>query len=241
MKKITIILLLLISTKIYSQTEYYTSDGKNILTKAELDKISEEIKTKYTKIMNKEIFVSFVIKETMKKNDSIIHKITFDIKDKKTYDNFKKGTLNQLKNKEFSKFNIKTLLGENFDSEKLKGKPTMINFWFTKCAPCIDEMPVLNEIAEKYKDDFNFIAITYESKENVEQFLTKHPFNFEHLINAEKFTNELGINTYPRNLFLDSNNILRFIENGITYVEDENGELIMGSGDEFVKILEKLK
>ncbi len=67
MKKITIILLLLISTKIYSQTEYYTSDGKNILTKAELDKISEEIKTKYTKIMNKEIFVSFVIKETMKK------------------------------------------------------------------------------------------------------------------------------------------------------------------------------
>ena len=61
-------------------------------------------------------------------------------------------------------------MDNSFSSDQLIGKPTMINFWFTRCAPCIDEMPVLNKIKEKYKDDFNFIAITYEKKEDVEKY-----------------------------------------------------------------------
>ena len=56
----------------------------------------------------------------------------------------------EFKNKEFPKFDLNTLMDKNFNSEQLKGKPTMINFWFTRCAPCIDEMPVLNKIKEKY-------------------------------------------------------------------------------------------
>ena len=33
-----------------------------------------------------------------------------------------------------------------------KDKPTFVNFWFMSCSPCIEEMPALNELKEKYKD-----------------------------------------------------------------------------------------
>ena len=33
----------------------------------------------------------------------------------------------------------------------LKGKPTLINFWFANCKPCIEEMPVLNKIKEQIR------------------------------------------------------------------------------------------
>jgi thiol-disulfide isomerase/thioredoxin len=34
------------------------------------------------------------------------------------------------------------LNGKKISFTELNGKPTLINFWFTTCAPCIDEMPV---------------------------------------------------------------------------------------------------
>src|SRR5699024_8132896 len=36
-----------------------------------------------------------------------------------------------------------------------KHKPTFVNFWFTNCPPCIEELPALNELKEKYKNKIN--------------------------------------------------------------------------------------
>ena len=167
MKKIIIILLFALSYNSYSQTVYYSTDGKNRISQVELDTVSKTFKKKYTKILEKEMFVNIKIDKTITVKDSIIHSITFDITDKKEDDNFATDLLSNFKNKKLPSFNLKTLLGEYFTSEKLKGKPTMINFWFTTCPPCIAEMPVLNKIAEKYKNEINFIAITYETQSNV--------------------------------------------------------------------------
>lgn len=117
----------------------------------------------------------------------------------------------------------------------------MINFWFTKCAPCIDEMPILNKIAEKFKNDFNFIAITYENEKDVKKFLKKHPFNFKHLIDAKEFTDFLGMKAYPMNLFLDKNGVLKYVKGGVPYESKEGEELKIGEGNEIIEIIEKLK
>jgi thiol-disulfide isomerase/thioredoxin len=61
----------------------------------------------------------------------------------------------------------------------LKGKPTLIN-WFTNCAPCIEEIPVLNKIMNDNKDRFNFVAITFDDKEKVSKLL-KRKFDFTHM------------------------------------------------------------
>ena len=241
MKKIIIIFFLFTSIVSYSQTKYYTTDGKNRMTETEIQEKLSEMESKMKKALGKKVYVSLTVQETETKKDSIISKVTFNISDKKQDELISSGPFAEYKDKEFPNFNLNTLVGGKFDSEKLKGKPTLINFWFTKCAPCIDEMPVLNKIKEKYKEDFNFIAITYEKKEDVVKFLEKHPFEFEHLVDAEDFTDQLGIKAYPMNLFLDRNGILKYIKNGIPYERIEGGELKMEDGNEIIEVIEKLK
>jgi thiol-disulfide isomerase/thioredoxin len=226
----------------FAQTEYYSTNGKNRLTKAEVEKQKEELQQKFTKAIKQEIFVDIKVNNTETKRDSIIQTISFDIHDGKNRGGAQKSYIAKLKGEKFPDFDLKTLLGDNFNSEQLNGKPTMINFWFTKCASCIDEMPVLNEIYDQYKNDINFIAITYETEEKVMAFLEKHPFKFKHLVDAQNFTDALELQAYPLNLFLDANGILKYIENGIAYVmkEGEKG-MKMGDGKEIIAILEKLR
>lgn len=241
MKNLIAAFLFLISITSFSQTQYYTTDGKNRITEAEATKTLSEQVAKLTKIFGKQAYGSITVEETETKNDSVISKITFALSDKKTNKLINYGPLSAYKNKEFPLFDLETLTNENFTSEQLKGKPTMINFWFAKCAPCIDEMPVLNKIAEKYKDDFNFISITFENEKEVRNFLKKHQFNFKHLVNAKKFINLLGIKAYPMNLFLDKEGVLKYVKGGIPYERMEGEALKMGEGNEIIQLLETLK
>ena len=87
----------------------------------------------------------------------------------------------------------------------------------------------------------NFISITYEKKEDVEKFLKKHPFEFRHLVNAKNFTDQLRIDAYPKNIFLDKNGILKHIKGGIPYESRKGEKLKIGEGDEIIKIIENLK
>jgi thiol-disulfide isomerase/thioredoxin len=55
----------------------------------------------------------------------------------------------------------------------LKGKNILVNFWATWCPFCVDEMPDLQLLYEKYKDDdFIVLAINVqESKEKAAGYL----------------------------------------------------------------------
>lgn len=61
----------------------------------------------------------------------------------------------------FTKFNTVDLDGNRVDESLFRGKKvTMINVWGTYCGPCINEMPGLGAIAEKYADsDFQIIGL----------------------------------------------------------------------------------
>lgn len=237
MKKLFLTTLLITSFSCFSQTEYYSTNGKNRLTKTELDKEISKNKTKFEKIMKMEMFVSVKTLKTDEKKDSIIHFVSFDVKDS----NSVKSPLSDYLNKPLPETKLTDFNGEEFSLTKLNGKPTLVNFWFTTCAPCIDEMPVLNKIYDKYKDNFNFIAVTFESKKKVDKFLKKHTYKFLQIVNAKEFTDKLGIEAYPVNLFIDKNGIVKFSENGIPYIADATGKTKLGDGEEFIKKLEKLK
>ncbi len=63
-------------------------------------------------------------------------------------------------------------LTELKDIEELKGKVVILEFWATWCEPCVDNIPHLNALAEKYKDKpVVFISITDEPGQKVSEFL----------------------------------------------------------------------
>lgn len=68
--------------------------------------------------------------------------------------------------------------GGNVQLSKLKGQVVMINFWASYCAPCRQEMPLLNDIHKKYKSlGFTLLGVNVdEDVKDAEAWLAKAKF-----------------------------------------------------------------
>lgn len=241
MKNLLIIILLCTSYFCSAQEVYYTTDGKNRISKAEVDSIRIGVAKRISKKIGRKLYANVQINKIIEKKDSIIKKVTFKLSDKNIEGEVHyKRLMEHLYDKELPNFNLKALTSSNLDSKSLKGKPTMINFWFTQCPPCVDEMPFLNKLKDKYKDKINFISITYENKDNVEEFLKNHSFDFKHLINAKQYTDKLKVKAYPLNIFLDENRIVKHVDGGLMYFKDKDGKMKIKDAKVFEKVLNKL-
>ena len=53
--------------------------------------------------------------------------------------------------------------------------------WFKECAPCLQEIPKVNRLVEKYKNrnDIVFIAPAPNDKRTLKRFARKVDFNYE--------------------------------------------------------------
>ncbi len=60
---------------------------------------------------------------------------------------------------------FKTLNGEQFTTESLKGKVVLVNFWATSCSTCIAEMPELVDTYKKFQGrglELVAVAMSYD-------------------------------------------------------------------------------
>jgi peroxiredoxin len=78
-----------------------------------------------------------------------------------------------------------SLSGKLIDTQALKGKPYLINFWATSCVTCVKEMPDLKALQTQFSDQgFQVVAIAmaYDKREFVERFAQERglPFVFLH-------------------------------------------------------------
>jgi peroxiredoxin len=96
--------------------------------------------------------------------------------------------------------------GNRYTTESLKGKVIVLDFWFTTCAPCIEEMPELNKIREEFgTDEVAYFGITFSEKEKVEQFLERVTYDYTIVADAKDLCDKFGIRFYPTTLIIDKN------------------------------------
>lgn len=124
-------------------------------------------------------------------------------------------------------FDLMDMKGNKINSQNLKGKPVVINIWFATCIPCMEEMPALNELKEKFQNsDVVFLAITFENKITVENFLKKHRFNFTAIPNANEYCHHIT-SIYPVTLFVDRNGIIKSADHLMPSLYDSASHKIM--------------
>ncbi|QIP13851.1 TlpA family protein disulfide reductase [Spirosoma aureum] len=80
-----------------------------------------------------------------------------------------------MRNKPAPDFRLTDLHGNRLSLRALRGKLVVLNFWFTSCAPCIQEKPELNKLKRAYHpNDVVFLALTFNNGDQVRTFLKTH-------------------------------------------------------------------
>lgn len=72
----------------------------------------------------------------------------------------------------------------------LENKAVLLNFFATWCPPCKAEIPHLNNLKEKYKDQFEVIAVLVEQdkpKALIEEFIKEHSVTYPITNSKENF------------------------------------------------------
>ncbi len=107
---------------------------------------------------------------------------------------------------------------ETFSVASNQGKIVVVNFWYTSCGPCVQELPYFNKIYQKYSDDIVVIAIhegdIYKNNpEAVKNFINDQFNDFTILFGYDDvdspYYNMLGGNgAYPMTLIIDQDGIV---------------------------------
>jgi len=64
-----------------------------------------------------------------------------------------------------------------------RGQRVLLNFWASWCGPCLEEMPTLNQVQEKFGEHAPIvIGIAMDEPAHVRAFLAAHPVNYPILL-----------------------------------------------------------
>ena len=105
-------------------------------------------------------------------------------------------------------FTLTALDGGNMQLSTLRGKPVILNFWATWCPPCRAEMPELEALWQRYKDD-GLLLIGVDQGENattVERFArgvvgTTFPLLLD---TNQAVGRAYGVRALPTTVFIDA-------------------------------------
>jgi thiol-disulfide isomerase/thioredoxin len=98
---------------------------------------------------------------------------------------------------------------------KLRGKWVFINFWATWCPPCRDEMPSLEMLHRKFKDEMDVLALTVDEDWNeLDRFFGNDKPSFKVLWDRKKTTSrKYGTQKFPESFLIspEGNVVVKFV------------------------------
>lgn len=103
-------------------------------------------------------------------------------------------------------FSFTDAAGRTMSTTALKGKVVFINFWATWCPPCRAEMPSLNALYNKLKDDSRFVFLFINEDEDLSKaktYLQKNAFTMPVTTRSGVVPSQLFSGTLPTTLVLN--------------------------------------
>lgn len=110
---------------------------------------------------------------------------------------------------------LKDVNGNTINLSDFRGKIVFLNFWTTWCPTCRDEMPSMENLHQRFKnEDFAMVTINIqESASQVRKFYNKFKLTFSALLDT---TGEVGADFSIRSI-------------PTTFILDKNGRIIGGA------------
>jgi peroxiredoxin len=114
-------------------------------------------------------------------------------------------------------FTLRTADGSNLRLAEQRGRVVLVNFWATWCAPCRQEMPLLNQLYQKYQGSgFTLLGINIDAdSRNAVSVANKLGVSFPVLLDGEKNVSKLyDLSSMPSTLLIDRDGKVRYVHRG---------------------------
>jgi peroxiredoxin len=114
-------------------------------------------------------------------------------------------------------FALKSASGENLRLSEYRGEVVMINFWATWCGPCRQEMPLLDELYDRYQRvGFQLLGVNIDDDSSKAMNMAAElGVSFPVLFDADKsVSREYAVQTMPVTILVDRNGTVRHVHQG---------------------------
>ena len=114
-------------------------------------------------------------------------------------------------------FNAKTMAGEKFTNETVKGKVLLLQFWATWCPYCREEQGTVDKIEHEFAGQgLVVLAVNVgESKKTVKRYLDEHPRSCRIVLNDDtNLAAMFAAKSYPVYVLIDKNGNVAGKQNG---------------------------
>jgi thiol-disulfide isomerase/thioredoxin len=109
---------------------------------------------------------------------------------------------------------------KTLDFNEKRNNWAFIDVWGTWCAPCVDELPKINEAAKMYNEDKNSIVKFYSFSYNsikLQKFMKDNNYTFPVAEIDHKVTNSFKVSSYPTKILISPENKYLKIPNGVNW------------------------
>ncbi|MBZ0320096.1 MAG: TlpA family protein disulfide reductase [Anaerolineae bacterium] len=127
--------------------------------------------------------------------------------------------------------------GGTFQLSDFLGKLVIVSFWATWCPPCLEEMPLLQQLAATHPE-IPFVAITDsddgQTVEGIQKFMSEYGLTHLEfgLDPSRRLFNAFGVVSIPMTFVLDQAGVVRFRKLGTLTEKDMNFYMIeLGEAD----------
>ncbi len=114
-------------------------------------------------------------------------------------------------------FALKTVSGENARLSEHRGEVVMVNFWASWCAPCRQEMPLLEELYAQYEPlGFTILGVNVEKDSTPAlAMLEDIPVSFPILLDTDSVVSKLfNVVAMPTTVLIDRDGNMRYLHHG---------------------------